>query len=203
MREVKGGGLHRRLSKAAAVGLAADLGWARTGKINTVTVPPQCLQHRGGRYLGWGGMNRSTRCSRRMSRLQLAWRKPYRDCAANPWAGRDAATATRSPPRPECGFCGSRCCRCSERSPDRPRCAGGSSLAARRARGSARGRSAPGHRCRPACSRPPTLPAGRPGRPSRAPSSRRTTWPGRLWPGPGGGIGTGPSWGASGGWQGR
>ena len=72
-----------------------------------------------------------------------------------------------------------------------------------RDRDSARGRSAPCHRCRPACSRPPTAPAGRPGRSSRVPSLRRTTWPGRPWPGPGGGRGTCPSCDASGGWRGR
>ena len=44
--------------------------------LDTVTDAPQCLQHRGGRSLGWGGTNRSTRCSSLMSRLQLAWRKP-------------------------------------------------------------------------------------------------------------------------------
>jgi len=64
------------ISRATAAGLAADLRWAGTGKIDTVTVPPQCVQHRAGRCLGWGGMKRSTRWSNRMSRLQLAWRKP-------------------------------------------------------------------------------------------------------------------------------
>ena len=64
------------ISRVAAAGLGADLSGARRGKIDTVTVPPPCLQHRGGRGLGWGGMKRSTRCSSPMSRLPLAWRKP-------------------------------------------------------------------------------------------------------------------------------
>lgn len=76
MREVKGVAGYIAISRVAAAGLGADLRWAGMGKIDTVTVPPQCLQDRGGRCLGWGGMKRSTRCSSRMSRLQLAWRKP-------------------------------------------------------------------------------------------------------------------------------
>ena len=64
------------LSTAATAGLAADLRSAGRGKTDTVTDPPRRLQDRGARCFGWGRMNRSARCSRRMSRLQLAWRKP-------------------------------------------------------------------------------------------------------------------------------
>lgn len=54
MREVRGAG-YIAISRVAAAGLAADLKWASMGKIDTVTVPPQCLQHRSGRCLGWAG----------------------------------------------------------------------------------------------------------------------------------------------------
>jgi len=60
------------------------------GKIDTVTVPPHCLQHRGGRCLGWGGMKRSTRCSSRRAACNWQGESRGRDCAGSLLAGRGA-----------------------------------------------------------------------------------------------------------------
>ena len=74
----------REMALARYMGISGTIACGRSGGFRffgygitvRVTAPPQCLQHKGGFSFGLGRHTRRSRCSRRISRLQLPWRKP-------------------------------------------------------------------------------------------------------------------------------